>query len=122
MSEAFRLGGWGMYPTAIAGFLLLICAWRFAANPERTRLQTAKWLYLLTALAGTLGFTTGVIKTLLAAGQLPPGESVGTAMIGIGESANNLGLALCSMVLATIGVAIGHARRPVKADLVDPHA
>ena len=122
MSEAFRLGGWGMYPTAIAGFLLIICGWRFAANPDRARLHLAKWLYVLTALVGTLGFVTGVMKTLLAAGQLPPAESVGTAMIGIGESANNLGLALCSMVLATIGVAVGHARRPAKTELVDPHA
>lgn len=122
MSEAFHLGGWGMYPTAIAGFLLIICAWRFAANPDRTRLHLAKWLYLLTTLAGMLGFTAGVIKTLISSGQLPPTESVGTAMIGIGESANNLGLALCSMVLATIGMAVGHARRPAKTELVDPHA
>jgi len=26
------------------------------------------------------------------------------------------------MILATIGMAVGHARRPAKADLVDPHA
>lgn len=120
MSEAFRLGGWGMYPTALAGVLMIITAWRFAISPTRARLALVKWLGALTALAGTLGFVTGVMKTLLAAGTLPPGESIGTAMIGIGESANNLGLALTSMVLATIGVAIGHARRPAKSELVDP--
>jgi hypothetical protein len=26
MSEAFRLGGWGMYPTALAGIILVL--WR----------------------------------------------------------------------------------------------
>ena len=121
MSEAFRLGGWGMYPTAIAGLVLIFTAWRFALAPSRTRLGLVKWLYVLTGLAGTLGFVTGVIKTMLAAGQLPPPDAVGTAMIGIGESANNLGLALTTMVLATIGVAVGH-RRPAAngSALVDP--
>jgi hypothetical protein len=122
MSEAFRLGGWGMFPTAIAGFLLIICAWRFAANPDRARLHLAKWLYLLTALAGMLGFTAGTIKTLLFASQHPANDAIALAMGGIGESANNLGMALGPMVLATIGIAIGHARRPAKADLLDPHA
>lgn len=122
MSEAFHLGGWAMYPTAIAGFLVIICGWRFAANPDRARLHTAKWLYVLTSLVGTLGFVTGVMKTLMAAGQLPPNDAIGTAMIGIGESANNLGLALCTMIVATIGVAVGHARRPATSELVDPQA
>lgn len=120
MSEAFRLGGWGMYPTLIAGLVLVITGWRFAFTPERPRLQLVKWLYALTALAGTLGFVTGAIKTFLAAGQLPPGDAVATAMIGIGESANNLGLALSTMVLATIGVAIGHRKPATGGSLVDP--
>jgi hypothetical protein len=122
MSEAFRLGGWGMYPTAVAGLVLVITAWRFAASPERARLSLVRSLAALTALTGTLGFVTGVIKTLIAAGQLPPGERVGTAMIGVGESAHNLGLALATLIIAAIGVCVGRARRPVKAELVDPHA
>ena len=122
MSEAFRLGGWGMYPTAIAGLVLISCAWRFAFNAQRARLGLVKWLYVLTAMAGTLGFVTGAIKTFLAAGQLPPEDSVRVAMIGLGESANNLGLALCTMVIATIGVAVGHRKPAPGGSLVDPHA
>jgi hypothetical protein len=122
MSEAFRLGGWAMYPTLIAGLVLVFTAWRFAFSPERALLVLVKWLYALVALAGTLGFVTGTIKTFIAAGQLPPGEAVATAMIGVGESANNLGLALTTMVLATIGVAVGHTRRRATSGstLVDP--
>lgn len=120
MSEAFRLGGWAMYPTAIAGLVLIACAWRFAFTPQRARLGLVKWLYALTAMAGTLGFVTGTIKTFIAAGQLPPEDSVRVAMIGLGESANNLGLALCSMVIATIGVALGHRKPAPGGSLVDP--
>jgi len=120
MSEAFRLGGWGMYPTLIAGLVLVFTAWKFALKPERARLGLVKWLYVLVGLTGTLGFVTGTIKTFLAAGQLPPGEAVATAMIGVGESANNLGMALVPMVLATIGIAVGHRRPATGGSLVDP--
>jgi len=120
MSEAFRLGGWAMYPTAIAGLVLIATAWKFAFKPDRARLGLVKWLYALSALAGTLGFVTGAIKTFIAAGQLPPGDAVATAMIGLGESANNLGLALMTMVIATIGVAVGHRRPATGGSLVDP--
>lgn len=121
MSEAFRLGGWGMFPTAFAGLVLIVCAWRFAMNPQRARLGLVKWLYVLTGLCGALGFVTGTIKTFLAAGQLPPDDAVRTAMIGLGESANNLGMLLCSMVIATIGVAVGHRKPAPSGSLVDPH-
>ena len=121
MSEAFRLGGWGMYPTAIAGFILVMCAWRFAWGPSRDRLPVVMWLGALVGLTSTLGFVTGVIKTLLAAGQLPPNDAFGAVLEGIDESANNLGFGLCLCVLATIGVIVGHARRPsTTASLVDP--
>ena len=120
MSEAFRLGGWGMYPTTLAGFMLLLTAWRFAWQPLRARLDVIKWLGLLVALTSVLGFVTGCIKTFLAAGQLTGNDAIGVVITGIGESANNLGLGLCMLVLATIGVVVGHARKPV--ELVDPNA
>jgi hypothetical protein len=122
MSEAFRLGGWGMFPTAFAGLILVVCSWRFAMSGQRARLGLVKWLYVLTGLAGTLGFVTGMIKTFIAAGQLPPEDSVRIAMIGLGESAHNLGLALAMMILATIGVAVGHRKPAQTGSLVDPHA
>jgi hypothetical protein len=122
MSEAFHQGGWGMYPTTIAGLVLIFIAWRFAFSGNRTSLSLVKWLYALTGLVGTLGFVTGVLKTFLAAGQLPPDDAVRTAMIGIGESANNLGLMLCTMVIATLGVAVGHRKPAQTGSLLDPHA
>lgn len=121
MSEAFRLGGWGMYTTAIAGLILVVCAWRFALRPARERLPVVLWLGALVGLTSMLGFVAGVIKSLLSAGQLSPNEAIGAVTQGIGESANNLGLGLSICVVATIGVVVGHARRPATgAQLVDP--
>jgi hypothetical protein len=108
-----------MYPTAIAGCLLVVNAWRFAFTRERARLSLAVWLGVLTALVGSLGFISGAIKTLISAGQLPPNETVGVVAAGLGESACNLGLALVTMVFGALGIAVGHSRRP--SELVDPH-
>ena len=119
MSEAFRLGGWGMYPTALAGLVLVLSAWRFAWHPGRARLAFLKWMAVLVSLTSVLGFVTGCIKTFLAAGQLSGNDAIGVVITGIGESANNLGLGLCMLILATIGVVVGHAKKPV--ELVDPN-
>jgi len=120
MSEAFRLGGWGMYPTTLAGIILILSAWRFAWQPARARLAFVKWLGVLVALTSVLGFVTGCIKTFLAAGQLAGNDAIGVVITGIGESASNLGLGLCVLVLATIGIVVGHARKPERSELLDP--
>jgi hypothetical protein len=110
-----------MYPTAIAGLILVVCALRFAMRPARERLPVVLWLGALVGLTSTLGFVTGCIKTLLYAGQQPAKDAFGIVLQGIGESANNLGFGLCLCVVATIGVIVGHARRPATgAQLVDP--
>ena len=121
MLEAFHLGGWVMFPTAIAGLILVVCAWRFAARPARDRLPVISWLGALVGLTSLLGFVAGVIKTLVAAGGVPPNDVIVTVITGIGESANNLLLGLTICVLATLGVVVGHARRPAPGtQLVDP--
>ena len=70
MIEAFHRGGWGMYPTAIAGTVLVVTAAHYAWRPGRPSLVIG--LGVLTFLVSCLGFVTGVIKTTLAAGQMDP--------------------------------------------------
>lgn len=109
MSEAFRLGGWGMYPTLIIGLLLVGAAVRFAVRPERHRLTLIIWMQVLTMLVGILGFTAGLIRASLLVGRgTQPADSL---IQGFGESLHNIGLALCLVVMAGIAGAIGLARR-----------
>lgn len=130
MSEAFRLGGWGMYPTLIIGLLLAFAAVRFAVRPERHRLTLIIWMQVLTMLVGILGFTAGLIRASLLVGRgTQPADSL---IQGFGESLHNVGLALCLVVMAGIAGAIGLARRKRGAaaggsgsgsdSLVDPFA
>lgn len=124
MQEAFRLGGWGMYPTLFVGIVLMITAARFAANPGRGRLATIIGLGVLTSLVATLGFVTGVIKTMLSANELAPNAPGHIVIVGIGESLHNIGLGLCELVIASLLVVVGLSRRGDKrggAAAVDPH-
>ena len=122
MQEAFRLGGWGMYPTLFVGVVLMIAAARFAMNP-RGRLHTIIALGVLTSFVSALGFVTGVIKTMLSAGEIDPNAPGHVVIVGVGESLNNIGLGLCQLVIATLLVVIGLSRRARsgEAAAVDPH-
>lgn len=112
MGEAFHNGGWGMFPTALMGLVLLVAAALYAARPDVRRLGVTIALAVMTLLAGTLGFVTGLMKTLDGAGNHKfEGSSVDIAMIGTSESLNNIALALVLLVLATILVTIGAGRQ-----------
>jgi hypothetical protein len=129
MQEAFHHGGWGMFPTLLFGVILNVAAIQFARQPSRPRLRLVKSLGLLTVLAGLLGFTAGCIKSFTSLGSYEGPDGHIVALIGVGESANNLGFAMAMLVVAAIAVSIGVARAgkpPVaatgRADLTDPLA
>jgi hypothetical protein len=125
MGEAFRLGGWGMYPTLFVGIVLLVAAGRFALAPAKGRLAPIVALAVLVTLTSTLGFVTGIINTTIHAGQITDmNERAGSIVVGFGESLHNIGLGLCLLVLATFPVVVGLARGKANgsrgSELVDP--
>jgi hypothetical protein len=116
MQGIFHHGGWGMYPTTIMGLVLLAAAVQYARDPKRRRLFLLRHLNILVALSGTLGFVTGVIKTFMNV----TGDQAFIALIGVGESLNNIALALGLMVLARIIIAFGAARDTDASELINP--
>jgi len=127
MGEAFRLGGWGMYPTLIVGGLLVGAAAKFALQPERRRMLLVIWMQVLTMLVGTLGFVAGMIKASRGAAETgTPGETI---LMGFGEALHCVGLALALVILAGGIGALGLVRAKRTAgpagdgsSLVDPFA
>ena len=115
MGEAFRLGGWGMYPTALFGVLLVAAAGWYAFRPVGSRHPLLWALGLLTWASGLLGFVTGAITTLTAACS-GPGEASFVRLVaaGIGESLHNLALAFVLVAVALILCAIGALRLAVR--------
>lgn len=118
--EAFRFGGWPMYPTLVFGITLVAAAVHHAKNPGARQLRLLQNLRLATLLSGLLGSTLGLIHSLQGLGGLLPDQPHGKyALIGLGESINNIGLALSMMLIATLISTIGATREapasPVKA-------
>ncbi|MBS1121827.1 MAG: hypothetical protein H6Q90_4055 [Deltaproteobacteria bacterium] len=110
MLDAFHLGGWGMYPTAIIGVVLIGAALRHAAQPEPRRLPVIHALSLLTLLSGCLGFVSGVIRSLTSLPAQDAREAPVAALVGVGESLCNVGLALAILTLAWLAVTIARVR------------
>jgi hypothetical protein len=114
MLDAFKLGGWGMYPTLFFGVLFITVAIGYARSAERARLVLLSVLSLLTASAGFLGFVTGAIVTLTYGAEATNPEAV--IALGISESLHNIALALVLLVLGGIATAVGAWRaQPQKA-------
>jgi hypothetical protein len=109
-----------MYPTTLFGLILIAAAVAYARNPDARRALVCRNLSILTLLAGILGFVTGVINSFTAASQLP-GELGAAVVAGVGESLNNVGVALVAMTIATIVKTIGSTRTN-PSELTDPHA
>ncbi len=111
MGEAFRLGGWGMYPTTVVGLVLLFTAIQYARHPERRNIQLVKHLSVLTACVATLGFVSGVIHCFTSIGSCDPGDLQKLVVIGTGESLVNIALGLMLLVMAWTAASVGTHRK-----------
>jgi hypothetical protein len=123
MSEAFRLGGWGMYPTALVGLVLVAAAIQCACQPRPRQFRIVRHLSVLTGLVACLAFVSGVIRSFTCAYELDPRELGGVVVTGVGESLHNVGLGLALLAIAWTAASVGayRAGKSDAAELTDPH-
>jgi hypothetical protein len=107
--DSMHQGGPGMIPTLLFGVLLVAAAAKYALRPEKRFVPLMISLGLMTLFAGSLGFVSGMIKSCSAIGTAPPDERYVT-VIGLGESLNNIALALALCLLAAMATAVGALR------------
>lgn len=107
--QMFDNGGWGMIPTSVFGLILVGAAVVYAVKPEKRFVPMQVSLGILTLMAGSLGFVTGLIKSLGVLHEVKPDERF-IWLIGLGESLNNIGLALMLVVLAALLASVGTLR------------
>ncbi|MEI8255657.1 MAG: hypothetical protein WCJ30_08300 [Deltaproteobacteria bacterium] len=101
-----------MYPTSIIGLLFIVATLLYLARPSHRSLSFAIRLGVVDLLAGVLGTVTGLISTARYATDRP--EPVRVAIVGTGESLNNLALAFVILTLGALIVSFGTLRE--KAD------
>jgi hypothetical protein len=109
MGEAFHMGGWGMYPTALFGLMLVAASIRYAMSPERRFVPIQVSLGIVTLASGGLGFVTGMIKSALAIEGAGP-DKRWIWVLGMGESLNNLALALALLTVGALAASVGALR------------
>lgn len=110
MLEMFRMGGFGMYPTALFGFLMLGAAVRYAQKPETRWLPLQIALGVLTLSTGALGFVSGIITTTQHLEEVPADKMSLIEAIGLGESLHNVALAFGLVAFATLAASVGSLR------------
>jgi len=108
--DAFHEGGWPMFPILILGILLIIAAGRYAMQPEARQLLVVQSLGKVTLGFGVLGSLLGMIHCMGAISQVPTDKVVTIALLGLGESINNLALALVLGVIAGLVTTVGALR------------
>lgn len=116
----FRDGGWGMYPTTVFGFLLVLAGVLCVLRPERRFAHLGLTLAGLTLCSGALGTVTGFVTTFRFLHQVPDLDRRFTiAAFGVAESLNNMILALLLVTftgvlgaLAALRVALAPAVAP----------
>jgi uncharacterized protein YacL len=114
MSEAFRLGGWGMWPTLVFGVLMLAAAVYYAVRAEPRLAALVRRAGWMTLIAGCLGFVTGLIRSCIYISDVPADDRF-LVIIGFGESLHNVALALVLIMLALMISSVGvwrQAHRP----------
>jgi hypothetical protein len=100
MQDAFIAGGWGMYPTLLAGLALIATCIQYARRPQSRYMPLMLSLGVFTLMAGTLGFVTGLVSMLRYYTSLAVEERPTILLMGFYESLHNVVLAL---LLATVG-------------------
>jgi hypothetical protein len=115
MASFFTAGGAGMYPTLVLGFGTVASAVLFALRKERRYFSLMLSLGTSTLAAGALGFCMGVVMSFRYLPEVPAGNQVMVAALGVSESLHNLLLALGLIVVTGVIAALGALRAPATA-------
>jgi len=106
MGEAFRLGGWGMWPTLVFGLLMLAVAVLHAVRADQRLSPVVRATIWMTLISGCLGFVTGLIRSCLYISDVAADDRY-LVIIGLGESLCNVAWALVLIMVAMIITTIG---------------
>ena len=109
-SNFYAAGGWGMYPTSVFGFVLVVVGILLVLRPERRFVALVASLGAATLGAGVLGTSVGIVNTLHYLQKVPPAEQLEIAALGCAESLNNVVLALILVVFTALLASIAAAR------------
>jgi hypothetical protein len=104
-------GGFGMYPTAFWGFLLLLYAGLYVLRPQERFLRAVAILACMTLATGAFGTAIGFMTAFRYAATVAPELAARSACYGAAMSIHVVVLALLLVILGGIITALGSRRQ-----------
>ena len=103
-------GGFGMYPVAFWGFLLLLYAGFYVLRPQERYLRAVAILAFMTLASGALGTIMGLMIAFRYAAAVAPELAAQSAALGASEAIHVVLLALLLVNIGGIITGIGSRR------------
>jgi hypothetical protein len=110
----YESGGWGMYPTTLFGFVLVLLACLYAFRPEPRYLAVVVATGFLTMAWGLSGMVTGLMHVFRYVQYVGPDDAVKVAALGCAESVTNVLFAVLLVIVAGLATLVGLVRRALR--------
>jgi hypothetical protein len=110
----YENGGYGMYPTTLFGFLLILAACFYVLRPESRYLPIVATTAFLTLAAGVLGTATGLMVVFRFVQHVGAADQLRVAILGCAEAINNLVLGLILAILGGLVTLGGVMRKAMR--------
>ena len=107
-------GGFGMYPTAFWGFLLLLYAGLYVLRPQERFLRAVAILAFMTLASGAFGTALGFMIAFRYAATVAPELAARSACYGSARSLHIVVLALMLVMLGGILTGVGMRRQTLQ--------
>jgi hypothetical protein len=112
----YSSGGWGMYPTTLFGFILVLAACLYLLRPERRFLPVVMASAGLTVASGMLATFTGLMVVFTYVQVVEPAIAPKVAIVGAAQVLTNMVFAMLLLILGGLATLGGVVRRALRND------
>ena len=110
----YESGGYGMYPTTVFGFVLVLSACAYCLRPEQRFLPLLTTAGVLTVASGILGTFVGLMTVFTYVQSIEPELAAKAAAVGSARAFANIVFALVLVLLAGVATLTGVLRQALR--------
>jgi hypothetical protein len=112
--DFYYSGGYGMYPTTVFGFVLVLTAVLYCLRPEKRILPVVVTTGVLTMASGIMGTFTGLMVVFTYVKYVAAADAARVAAIGASQAFANIVFALVLVILAGLALLAGMVRQALR--------